>query len=136
LVSILGILNKLLSLNNINIKDRQFFFLLVLSCPVLIFLISSSKPQFFYTSLIVFGYSSLINIRNFRSQKELSKIFFISIIFSSVAFLAKFSFIISLSLIIINYLYLIKKIFNFYKIFIGASPKVWAPREVNKPDLY
>jgi hypothetical protein len=117
LISILGILDKLLSVNNIKIKDRQFFFLLVLSCPVLIFLISSSKPQFFYTSLIVFGYSSLINIRNFRSQKELSKIFFISIIFSSVAFLAKFSFIISLSLIIINYLYLIKKIFNFYKIF-------------------
>jgi hypothetical protein len=62
----------------------------------------------------------LINIRKFKSQIELSKIFIISIIFGIIAVLAKFSFIVGFFLIILNYLFLIKKILSFYKTFLIA----------------
>jgi hypothetical protein len=117
LVSILGVLDRSLNNNNIHFKDKQFFFLLLLSCPVLIFLIYSSKPQFFYISLIFFCFSSLVNIEKFKSQIEVSKIYIISIIFGVITILAKFSFVISFFLIILNYFFLIKKISDFYKIF-------------------
>jgi hypothetical protein len=117
LVSILGVLDRSLTNNNIHLKDKQFFFLLLLSCPVLIFLIYSSKPQFFYISLIFFCFSCLVNIEKFKSKIEVSKIYIISIIFGVIAILAKFSFVISFFLIILNYLFLIKKISDFYKIF-------------------
>jgi hypothetical protein len=138
LVSILGILDKLLNSNNIKIKDKQFFFLLVLSCPVLIFLISTSKPQFFYTSLIFFGYSSLINLEKFKSKEELEKIFFLSVIFSCIAFLAKFSFLISFFLIFINFLLLMKKKFNFFLliiliIFLLLPSLLWKQNLYNYP---
>jgi hypothetical protein len=118
LISILGVFDKSLTTNNIQLKDKHFFFLLFLSCPVLIFLIYSSKPQFFYISLIFFCFSSLVNIEKFKSQIEVSKIYIISIIFGIIAILAKFSFVISFFLIILNYLILIKNISNFYKTFL------------------
>ena len=120
LVSILGIFDRSLTVNNIRIEDKQFIFLLLLSCPILTFLIYTSKPQFFYTSLLIFCFSLLINIRKFKSQIELSKIFIISIIFGIIAVLAKFSFIVGFFLIILNYLFLIKKILSFYKTFLIA----------------
>ena len=121
LVSILGIFDKSLTVNNIRLEDKQFIFLLLLSCPILTFLIYSSKPQFFYISLIVLCFSLLINIRKFKSQIELSKIVIISIIFGIIAVLAKISFIVSFCLIILNYLFLIKKILNFHKTFLISS---------------
>ena len=120
LVSILGIFDRSLTVNNIRIEDKQFIFLLLLSCPILTFLIYTSKPQFFYTSLLIFCFSLLINIRKFKSKIELSKIFIISIIFGIIAVLAKFSFIVGFFLIILNYLFLIKKILSFYKTFLIA----------------
>ena len=121
LISILGIFDRSLTINNIRHEDKQFIFLLLLSCPILTFLIYSSKPQFFYTSLLIFCFSLLINIRKFKSQIELTKIFIISIIFGIIAVLAKFSFIVVFFLIILNYLFLIKKIFNFYKTLLIAA---------------
>lgn len=121
LVSILGIFDKSLTVNNIRLEDKQFIFLLLLSCPILTFLIYSSKPQFFYISLIVLCFSFLINIRKFKSQIELSKIVIILIIFGIIAVLAKISFIVSFFLIILNYLFLIKKILNFHKTFLISS---------------
>lgn len=118
LISILGVFEKALTTNNIHSKEKQFFFLLLLSCPVLTFLIYSSKPQFFYISLIVVCFSFLINIRNFKSEIEVSKIFIISLIFGIITILVKFSFVISFFLIILNYLFLIKKVLNFYKTFL------------------
>ena len=118
LISILGVFDKSLTTNNIQLKDKYFFYLLFLSCPVLIFLIYSSKPQFFYMSLILFCFSSLINIGKFKSPIEVSKLYIISIIFGIIAILAKFSYVISFFLIILNYLFLIKKISNFYKTFL------------------
>jgi len=118
LVSILGIIKKLLVDNSINEKDAQFIYLLVLACPVLIFLISSSKPQFFYTALIFFCYSSLVSLDKFSSLKEKYLIIIISVIFSSVAVAAKISFSISFFIIFLNYFFLIKKKSSFYLIIV------------------
>jgi hypothetical protein len=114
LVSMLGIIEKLLIYNFVNIKNRQFFYLLVLACPVLIFLISSSKPQFFYTALIIFCYSCLININKFSITKEKYIIIIISTLFSCVAIAAKLSFSISFFIIFLNYYLLSKKTLQFY----------------------
>ena len=118
LISIFGIFKKLLDDYFIDLINKQLFFLLLLSCPVLIFLISTSKPQFFYSALVLFCYSALIQIKKFKKKKELSIIFIISVIFCSVAFDAKSSFAISFFLIVINYFFLVKKILKFYKIFL------------------
>lgn len=113
LVSILGIIKKLLNDHAVNSKDSQFIYLLVLACPVLVFLISSSKPQFFYVALIFFCYSCIVNLDKFSSHYEKYIIVIISIFFSSVAVAAKISFSISFFLIFFNYFILIKKEFKF-----------------------
>jgi hypothetical protein len=120
LISMLGIIEKLLSDNSVDQKNSQFFYLLLLGSPVLIFLISSSKPQFFYTALILFCYSCLININKFYSINDKFKVIIISVIFSNIAIAAKLSFSISFFLIFFNYFFLIKKNFQFYKIILIA----------------
>jgi hypothetical protein len=139
LISILAVFDKSLTTNNIQLKDKHFLFLLFLSCPVLIFLIYSSKPQFFYISLILFCFSFLVNIGKFKSPIEVSKIYIISIVFGIIAILAKFSFVISFFLIILNYLFLIKKISNFYKTILISIILVlylMLPSLLWKQDLY
>lgn len=139
LVSILGIFDRSLTDNNFRLEDKQFIFLLLLSCPILTFLIYSSKPQFFYISLLFFSFSFLVNIGKFRSQIELSKVFIISVLFGIIAVLAKFSFIVGFFLIILNYLFLIKKIFNFYKTFLVAILLIiylMLPSLIWKQELY
>jgi hypothetical protein len=121
LISIFGIFTKLFDDYFVDKKNRQLFLLLLLSCPVLIYLVSTSKPQFFYTALIVFCYSCLIHIVKFKKKREISIIILISTIFCSIAFDAKSSFAISSFLIIINYFFLIKKISNFYKILLIST---------------
>jgi len=116
LISIFGIFAKLLDDYFVDLINKQIFFLLILSCPVLIFLISTSKPQFFYSALILFCYSGLIHIRKFKKKLEITIIFIISFIFCSIAFNAKSSFAISFFLIVANYFFLIKNKFKFYLI--------------------
>ena len=120
LISIFGIFSKLLDDYFVDLKNKQLFFLLILSCPVLIFLLSTSKPQFFYSALILFSYSSLIHILKFKKKSEIAILFIISVVFCSIAFNAKSSFAISFFLIVINYFFLIKKKSKFY-IIIFAS---------------
>ncbi len=144
LVSIIGVLDKSLSINGINAKYKQFIFLLLLACPVLIFLVATSKPQFFYVSLIFFCYSCIININKFKSRNELSIVFIISTVFCSIAFATKFSFLISIFLIFFNYLFLIKKLFDFYKIIFFAflvfilfiAPSLFWKQEVFNYPIY
>jgi len=116
LISIFGIFAKLLDDYLVDPINKQLFFLLILSCPVLIFLISTSKPQFFYSALVLFCYSSLIHIRKFKKKLEITIIFFISFIFCSIAFNAKSTFAISSFLIVMNYFFLIKNKSKFYLI--------------------
>jgi hypothetical protein len=118
LISIFGLFKKIIDKNKIDLQSKQFFYLLLLSCPVLIFLISSSKPQFFYIALIIFCYSTLIHIREFKKKNEVSIIFIISVLFCSVAFAAKLSFSVSFFLIVLNFFFLVRRIFILKKIVI------------------
>jgi hypothetical protein len=116
LISMLGIIERLAIYNSVPVNNRQLFYLLILGCPLLIFLISSSKPQFFYTALILFCYSCLINFNKFSTQKEKYTIIIISVFFSCVAIAAKLSFSISFFIIFLNYFLLSKRNYQFYLI--------------------
>jgi hypothetical protein len=120
LISIFGIFAKLLDDYLVDLVNKQLFFLLILSCPVLIYLISTSKPQFFYSALILFCYSSLIHIQKFKKKLEITIIFFISFIFCCIAFNAKSTFAISSFLIVMNYFFLTKNKSKFYLILLSS----------------
>ena len=121
LISIFGVFAKLLDDYSVNHQNKQLFFLLILSCPALISLVSTSKPQFFYSALILFCYSILIHIRKFKKKFEISIIFIISFIFCSIAFNAKSSFAVSFFLVVINYFFLIKNKSEFYPIIFTSA---------------
>ena len=52
LISIIGILKKFAQNQNLSLDLSYFLYLCILSCPVLVFLISSSKSQLFSISII------------------------------------------------------------------------------------
>ena len=64
-----------------NKDNKQILFLLILSCPVLIFLISSSKSQLYSISLIIISYILLISSlnNNFNKGTLIKKYFLINI---------------------------------------------------------
>ena len=61
IISIIAIIKKFSENLNLNIELKQFLILCILSCPVLIFLVSSSKSQLFSISLIFFSYAFLVH---------------------------------------------------------------------------
>ena len=69
LVSILGLIDKFSFQLKLNKDNKQILFLLILSCPVLIFLISSSKSQLYSISLIIISYILLISSLNNNFNK-------------------------------------------------------------------
>jgi len=106
LISVLAIVKKFSDNLKVNNKLKQFLFLCVLSCPVLIFLASSSKSQLFSVSLIFFSYALLVNsLNNKESKNNLFKIFFICTVFCIVAVQTKITFSLSFFLIILNFLF-------------------------------
>ena len=50
-------------------NNRYFYPLLILSCPVLIPLINTAKPQFLFISLIIISFSTLIYLLNNFKKK-------------------------------------------------------------------
>ena len=108
LISVLGILKKN--------RAPHIFHLIVFSSPVLIFFVSSIKPQLFTVCTLVLAFSLIFfeeeNKRNKFNYLEIRKIFFlITIILSSIT--VKFSFVLS-SLIL--FIILILKNFKFFKV--------------------
>ena len=119
IVSILGILKKFCEKFNANDYSKQFIYLSILSCPVLVFLVSSVKSQLFSISLVFLSYSLLLLSINYDKQKKfLVKNFYISILVCIVAVQTKISFSLSFFLIILSFLTLIRKEKFFFKIFI------------------
>lgn len=112
LISILGIIKKFSDYKNLSSKNKYLLMLLVLSCPLLIFLIYSSKPQFFYLSLVFISFSFLL-IFNYikKSISIFFKIFFLVNIILIVAVNAKINFF--LSFVIVNIVFL----YNYIKFF-------------------
>ena len=119
LISILSLVLKFSKKNGVNLGDQAFLILLVISCPVLIFLIGSSKPHFLYISCVVLSYAILINTNNVKANDEIIKSFFLSFILCIVSVQAKISFSISFFLIILGYLFILRGFFfNFKVIFL------------------
>jgi hypothetical protein len=113
LIAILGIINKFSYRQKIKEDSKFFLMLLVLSCPSLIFLISSSKPQFLYISLVFFSYSFLVIISSIKiNYKYVLKIFFLVNILLLVAVNAKLSFLLSFCIINFIFFYYLNKQFN------------------------
>lgn len=89
ILSISGIYLKFCEKQNI-FNSKFFLVITILSCPILIFLLSGNKPQIFYSSLILFSlalnYTKQINRRN-------SLICFLLInLFLCISVVGKFSF--------------------------------------------
>ena len=136
LIAILGIISKLSHRQKINEDSKYFLMLLVLSCPSLIFLISSSKPQFLYISLVFFSYSFLVIINIIKKNyKYILTIFFLVNILLLVAVNAKLSFLLSFLIINFIFFYYLQKLYNkklffwivflfFLLIFFGLLPFV------------
>lgn len=112
LISILGIIKKFSENNNLNKKNKNYLFLLILSCPVLVFLISSSKSQLFATSLIFFCYALLVYcLHNSVNKNFLNKVSFLLIILPIVSVQTKISFSVSFFIIVSTFfIFFLKKL--------------------------
>ena len=143
LISVLAIVKKFSDNLKLNNKSKQFLFLCVLSCPVLIFLASSSKSQLFSVSLIFFSYALLVDsLNNKESKNNLFKIFFICTVFCIVAVQTKITFSLSFFLIILNFLFFFRKKIITFKLILVFSllfiyglivPAVWKQVIYNYP---
>ncbi len=110
IISIIGIIKKFSTNNLLSIKSQNFLLLCVLSCPILVFFISSSKSQLFSTSLIIFSYALLIYCLNHSVKKNfLIKTSYFLIILPIVAVQTKISFSLSFFLIITTFFFVYKK---------------------------
>lgn len=119
IVSIIAILNKLGDDFKLINSNKQFLFLSVLSCPILIFLVATSKTQLFSISLIFFSYALLFNCLNKKQNSNyIIKSFFIFTKLCIVAIQTKISFSLSFFLIAITFLFFFRKIITFKILFI------------------
>jgi hypothetical protein len=110
LVSFIGVILSFSKKNNLNFENKVILILLILSCPVLIFLIGSSKPQFFFVCCIILSCALLINVKSLKSEEDIIKSFFFSMLLCIICVQARISFIISFFLISIGYIFFNKKI--------------------------
>jgi hypothetical protein len=118
LISILNLISSFSKRNNVSENNQILLIILVISCPVLIFLIGSSKPQFFYTSSIFLSYTILLNVKDFKLKDEILKSFFLSFILCIISVQAKITFSISFFLIILGYLLIFRNYICSFKIFL------------------
>ena len=112
LVSILGIIKKFCFYSKLSYNNKNILFLFILSCPVLVFLTSTSKSQLFATSLIFFSYALLIYCINYKEKKSfIIKSSYFLILLPIVGIQTKLSFSVSFFIIITTFFfYFIKKI--------------------------
>ena len=102
LLSTIGIIKKFSHNQGVKQKNVNFILLLVLSTPVLLSLISQSKPQLFYSSVVFVSYSYLLFLIVGTKEKitnHLNKIIIITNIFLTVCVNAKLNFILSFGII-------------------------------------
>ena len=93
-IGLLAIISILLKLNTSN-KDKYFYPFLILSCPILIPLINTAKPQFLFVSMLSISFSVIIYlIYKFKKKNfdNVYSIFVIICLFGITSFLAKVSF--------------------------------------------
>ena len=88
ILSISGIIIKI-SKKNSNFSSDYFTVLTILTCPILIFLLSGNKPQIFYSSILFFAFS--LNFVKFKKQ-DYYKIYLIINLLVCICVIGKFSF--------------------------------------------
>lgn len=138
LVQFSGILSIFGILKNKKINKRtNIFLLLFLSCPILILLVSSAKPQLNYigSSALVFSIIFLSDLKNLKSLNLI--IFILILIFTSIN--AKFSFALSASIFWITlsyYAFINKKLDKFILYSIFFSLIIIAPKIYFKLSVY
>ncbi len=88
-LSITGIIIKFSEKNKL-FKSNYFLILTILSCPILIFLLSGNKPQIFYSSILLVCFA--LNFINYKDQNEILKIYILINILLCCTVLGKFSF--------------------------------------------
>tara|TARA_B100000902_G_scaffold98521_2_gene100953 strand:- start:199 stop:2082 length:1884 start_codon:yes stop_codon:yes gene_type:complete len=119
LLSTIGIIRKFSVDQKIKESNINFIILIVLSTPVLLSLVSQSKPQLFYSSVVFLCYSFILFlIIRIREKKfnNIGKIIIISNILLTVCVNAKLNFLLSFGIINSFYIfYFINKGFQ-YKI--------------------
>ena len=96
LISVLGIIRSR--------KNKNDFTIYLLSCPLIIFFISSIKPQFFFIASTTFVFGLLIN-QEILKKEILFKKYILSFILLCLASQAKFSFMLSLGVLGLYILY-------------------------------
>ena len=119
LVSIFGIFKK------IDNKSKYYYFLLILTAPIILFLTSTAKPQLFHicASAVVFSLYFLDNSKNLTNNEEKWKAF-LSLLILLVSVNAKFNFIISSFLLSIYIFYIFINNDN-YKYFLFTSLSIF-----------
>ena len=88
LLSISGILIKFCSQNN-NLENKYFIPLIILTCPIIIFLVSGNKPQIFYSGILFVAFALNFSITN-KKEKIINYIIINILIFICLS--GKFSF--------------------------------------------
>ncbi len=146
IISIIGILKKFSNLQKLSTDNQIFLYLCIISCPILVFFVSSSKSQLFSISLILFCYALLLFcLKSNQNKKFLKKTLYILIIFPIVAVQTKISFSLSFFLIVTSFFLVFSKkikIYNFLLIFfalfiIGILPPVfWKQNVYDYPFYY
>lgn len=109
LVSIISIINNFSKKLQLTSELNFFLILLILSSPVLIFLISSSKHQLFSVSLIFASFAFFFVLKKIKESGEIIKIFFIINILLLTAVSSKINFLLPFFLINIFLFFLKKK---------------------------
>lgn len=89
ILTISGVILKF-SENQKIFSSKYFLILLILSCPILIFLLSGNKPQIFYSSLILLALS--LNFIKLDNEKDILISYLIINILICCAVIGKFSF--------------------------------------------
>ena len=89
ILTISGIIIKFSKKNNL-FSSKYFLALTILSCPILIFLLSGNKPQIFFSAIIFLALS--LNFVDYKDKRELLKAYAIINILICSAVLGKFSF--------------------------------------------
>ena len=115
LLCISGILIKFSIHTNVN-YSKYFLILTILSCPILIFLLSGNKPQIFYSSILFLGLS--FNFVKFKNKKYYHISYLLINILVCIAVMGKFSFNLTGFLV---WLYSTINLFNKNKIYLFLS---------------
>ena len=112
IISIIGIIKKFSLKSSLDSDSQNFLLLCILSTPIFVFLITSSKSQLFSISLIFFCYALLIHCINFNEDNNfLVKASYFLMVLPIVAIQTKISFSLSFFIVITTFFFTsIKKI--------------------------